>query len=174
MPGGEKLPKCPKGEVRDKKTKQCVKKTKKSPKKSSPKSPNTRKVSPKKASPKNVSVKKSPISIPKLSSFELSGDKYYDEYIEDLNKALLNDVHTYKGRMNNNTSFIYLKSDDLTKFVEKEIDKITKTHKSGEYTFATESRKLILKHLERYIKYFKRVADSKGRVNAEDIDVLYE
>ena len=98
MPGGNKPPKCPKGEVRDKKTKLCVKKTKKSPKKSVSKSPNknTRKVS-----PKNVSVKKSPISIPNLSSFELADDTYYVKYRENMLIRILKDNTSHKGLSNN-------------------------------------------------------------------------
>lgn len=174
MPGGEKLPKCPKGEVRDKKTKQCLKKTKKSPKKSSPKSPNTRKVSPKKASPKNVSVKKSPISIPKLSSFELVDDTYYVKYRESLLIHILKDNISHKGLGNNGKSFIYYNVKDIEKYIKKEIHAIQTNSESGNYYFDSTSEPVVIKHLEKFLKYFKRVADSKGRVNAEDIDVLYE
>ena len=179
MPGGEKekekLPRCPKGEVRDKKTKKCVKKEKKP----SPKKNTTQKATPlKRASSKSVSSRSSSsrksIDIPTISKIKSSISSYNLDYLKEFIIRLLkeNDSFRYRG---SNESFLYYMFDDVISFLEKEINTIKKYGKAGGFYFPEESSKKIIPILNKYDKYFKDVAgEDELMVKQIDIEKLYK
>ena len=184
MPGGEntkeKLPRCPKGEVRDKKTKKCVKKVKKVSPKNNTKKVSPKKVSPKKSSPNrrssSTSSKRSPV-VPLLSKIHPDiNTKYYKGYIEHLLAKILNDIEYYNDRLNDGRHIQYYNLGDLEDFMNEEIDSIKKTHKSKytDYSFSTNSAKLVLDHINQYIPYFNKVVDDDFRVEYPKIRKLYK
>ena len=124
MPGGEKLPRCQKGEIRDKKTKKCVKKEKKP----SPKKNNTRKVSPVKNTPRksnsSSSSNKSAISVPQLAKLNknINAHKYHIDYFKEFIIRLLKENESFRYR-GSGDSFLYYMFDDVNNFLEKEINK---------------------------------------------------
>jgi hypothetical protein len=188
MPGGEKLPRCPKGEVRDKKTKKCVKKDKKtSPKKNVTKKVSPKKVTPKKATPKkntpnksspNLS-KKSIISTPVLSKLKFtskSDTEYYRKYIHDLLSKMLNELYIDNGLNNKGHKFDYYELGELEDFIKEEISNIKKENKSKyvDYVFTADTSKKSIDFLNKYISYFDKAADDEYRVRASDVRKLYD
>jgi len=177
MPGGEKLPRCPKGEVRDKKTKKCVKKEKKpSPKKNN----NTKKATPKKATPKkatpkksNSSRKSSSIYIPQLSKFKSSIGSYNVDYIKEFIIRLLKENESYRYR-GSGDSFIYYKFNDINTFLKKEINDIKESGEAGGYYFPEEDSKKIIDILTKYEKYFKDIGEDDRMIEQIAIEKLYK
>ena len=168
MPG-DKLPRCPKGEKRDKKTKLCVKKTRKaSPKKSTPKNLTPKKkVSPKKSSPsRSSSVSKNSKSnssnsnkknvVPLLSKMKDLTDngKMYLKYV----LLSLQDTTSY---------------DHIETIIKKEIHAMETSGKSGDYTFSIKNVKLIIPHLKDFLVYFKHISKG-GYVRTDSIFELME
>lgn len=185
MPGGPKLPKCPKGEQRDKKTKECVKVHKKSPtKKNSPKhkhnttnknrssssSNKTKKNSPKKKIDRNknrwVTPKLERIK-PDISAHDY---KYLKETLENIQ------LQESEEGYNENTEMdtLYYSLSDTLDMLNDEIDKITKKHKSGRFAFDEDSSKVVIKELQRYIRYMKSHAEKDGRLNKAYIGLLFD
>ena len=174
MPGGEKLPRCPKGEIRDKKTKKCVKKEKKP----SPKKNNTRKVSPAKNTPKksnsSSSSNKSTISAPQISKFKSTISAYNINYLKEFIIRLLKENESFRYR-GSGDSFLYYMFDDVNTFLEKEINNIKKSGKAGGFYFPEEDRKKVLDILNKYHKYFKDVSgEAEVMVKQSDIEKLYK
>ena len=181
MPGTNTRARCPKGERRNAKTKQCVKlgrvKTP-SPKKSPPK--NTRKASSStKSPPKNTrktsSPKKaSPISIyiPYISSMK-DLTSYDKRYMKQLLVRLSN-ILEGKSLDKDGHPYIYANLHELLEIIQKEIHSITTTQHSGDFVFTSKNVKLIVPHLEQLMTYFKQIANKKGHVRSKLIDELYE
>jgi hypothetical protein len=192
MPGGEKLPRCPKGEVRDKKTKKCVKKDKTSPKNNTTKKVSPKKISPKKISPKkntpkksvstesnSFSSKKSAIKMPVLTNLKFnkkSDTEYYRKYIHDLLSKMLNESYIDTGVNNKGHKFDYYELGELEDFIKEEINHIKKENKSKyvNYVFTTDTSKQSVDFLNKYIPYFDKVADEEFRVRASDVRKLYD
>ena len=180
---------CPKGEVRDKISHLCVKKTRKaSPKKMIKTNASTRKASPKKASPKKASPKKitpkatspkTPMDVPRLSNLEFPADNdkavhsYHKDYLKDLLKRLIDKVDSFEDKDKDGSRFTYYNLVDLNTYIEKEMNTIEKKHEVGEYVFPPDSRNVILGHLQKYKKYFKEVADEEEGVHDGSIYDLY-
>jgi hypothetical protein len=199
MPG-EKKPRCPKGEKRDKKTNECVKKVKKTtPKKrvitnfanhnirrnalpkhkAVKKNNNTRKKPvPKKKANSNASEKRNTtkksnrMSIPLLSKMEDSSR--YKNYIEDLLFRLKN-AHTDTSYLPNGHIYVYNNLDELLHILNKDIKQITTTQEAGNYAFTSvEIREDVIPQLNKYKIYFKHIANEKGHVDTDLISELME
>ena len=189
MPG-EKLPRCPKGEHRDKKSKLCVKKTKKESPKKSPK--NTTKKAIPKNSPKNTtnvsSKKKTPSpksnksskkrskspspTLPLLSKMTDLSD-WNKKYMRSVLYKLAN-LTSYKGYLNDGHPYHYVRLISIIGLLNKEIENIKIHHKSGSFTFSDESEEVILPQLKNYIVYFKHIADKEKNVDIDIINDLYD
>jgi hypothetical protein len=169
MPGAEKLARCPKGEYRDKKTKLCVKKTKKvSPKKSPPKS-----VTPKKknslsrSSSTSVSfvIRRTPSPSPSPNSPSkkeiplLSKMDDLDDWDKTYMKSLLHALQ--------NTSSLF----KIESILNKEIENLEKNGKTGKFTFTSKDVKRIVPHLKHYLAYFKRIA-KENKTSYIKLDVI--
>ena len=166
MPGGPKLSPCPKGEKRDQKTKKCVKKA--SPKKRSPKR-NTLK----KNSPKSANSRKSPVNAPLLKKIKPHISEYNYDYLDETIRLLL-DTDEGKWEYNNNNSsrYFFLDSKKTIALIQKDIDSIKKLHKVKKYHFRIESCPILIKELEKYIKYIKHHTDKEGYINSDYLEAL--
>jgi len=184
MPGEEeKLPRCPKGERRNKKTKKCVKVEKKaktpSPKRttmkvSSPKkNSKTRKTpSPKKNSVKAPSPKKSPPKdIPYLSSMK-DLDSYSKSYVKVLLVKMSNIIQGKSPTgVPKNPTYYYVSLSTLNRFLQDEINNLEIKHESRGYIFPEPDD--IIFQLQRLKIYFKHIANKKDHVSIDRIAELY-
>ena len=154
-------------------------------------SPNKQKTpSPKKNETRSLSGRKStsasPVKIPYLSNIKDTIGEHQVDYFKDLLKNILNSLDSQKTRLKNNTSLHYILLDEILEPVEEDIQNIDKKHKIipiyfGEkkrtetYHFAKDNvRKVVLKQLHDYVKYFKKIADKEGRVDINKIYKLYD
>ena len=174
MPG-EKLSPCPKGEKRDQKTKKCVKKP--PPKKRSPKRNTIKKNSPKSSNSRSSS-QKSPKNAPLLSKIKPHISKYNYEYLDETILLLIDVADTDKGKWeyinNSPTRYFFLDSKKVIALIQKDIDSIKKHHKARNYHFLIESCPILIKELEKYIKYIKHHTDKEGYINSDYIERLFK
>ena len=69
---------------------------------------------------------------------------------------------------------LYYSLNDTLHMLDDEIDKITKKYKSGRFAFDEDSSKVVIKELQRYIRYMKSHAEKDGRLNKAYIELLIE
>ena len=69
---------------------------------------------------------------------------------------------------------MYYKFKDINSFLEEQINSIEKTHDLYTCTFPKSERAILIEHLNKYIKYFKKHSDEDGNIDYNDILKLYK
>jgi hypothetical protein len=170
MPGGPKLTPCPKGEKRDQKTKKCVKRP--SPKKRSPKRNTLKKASPKSSNSRRSSSNKSPVVVvPALSKIKPHISDYNYKYLKRLIMEL-DEGQNWEIIDYGTGEYSYVDSKKIIDIIQKDIDHIKKHHTARNYHFLIESCPILIKELEKYIQYFKRISNKAGKIKGRDISAL--
>jgi hypothetical protein len=199
MPGSVPRYHCPKDEHWDNKKKVCVKTPPKAPKKIKVpgRTIKLKKQQKKRIARYTIKVKvqspkkklslsptpKSSIKIPYLSDIKDQLGEHEVDYLENLLGNILN--HLNADKATTKTGWFYYKTlNDILKPIQDDMKNIhDKYHTTSvyfgeykridQYHFGDDDvRKVVLKQLHDYVKYFKKVADKEGRVDVDEIDIL--
>ena len=68
--------------------------------------------------------------------------------------------------------YFFLDSKKVIALIQKDIDSIKKHYKVRKYHFRVDTSPILIKELEKYIKYIKYRTDKEGYVNSEYLEAL--